>query len=484
MCQNHALIKSIHSRQAPTLTHLHAANSALPSAHLPSTASADPNGSLWHLRLRKQAHLHLTAELDRAVSLCGNASPGAYARHCDSGRSMEDLLARERAAEHHVHDLLKKPEEPIASLLQAYDEYRAACQACIFADFVQSDKRETRLWHAHTEGKKYFHRALSDLRKRAALEELSTALRGLIELYLGFIKSSGKFYRQYILLLHTNFGGIPELAAVAHQVKTEGLGESSQHSLTPELRATVLTKCHNTLIYLGDLSRYRASEKLDKTPDFGPAIGYYGLACTLRPESGMGHHQQAVVALEQRLHLRAIYHLYRAMVVEDPHPNAEKNLQLEFGKTNDAWDKGELIQKGPPNDPDGPKRALVGWFVRLHSMCYKGEPFRGYEELEREVLSQLAAEVKQRSLDNSLMRMIVVNLAAQYDATEKFTSKSSRGPHVDRRTTDDDARATDCTIPASVHLFLSLQHQDVHDFAPRLLRRAQGCGRTRHSRRG
>ena len=334
---------------------------------------------------------------------------------------MEEKLARERAAESEVHSLLKNQDVPIVSLLKAYEEYRKACQACIFDNFEHSaPKKEAALWHAHTEGKKYFHRALSGLRKQA--NEQPVATLQLIKLYLQFLKDSQRFYREYIHKLSINYGGIPELEAVAHQVKRDGSGESSQAVVSPELRQKVLTSCHNTLIYLGDLSRYRASEKLDNTPDFGPAIGYYGLACTLRPFSGMGHHQQAVIALEQRNHLRAIYHLYRAMVVEDPHPNAANNLRLEFDKTNAAWDRGELIQRGAPNDPESSKRTLVGWFVRLHSMCFKGEPFRGYDELELEVLGQLGVVVKQRELDSTLIRMVMINLSAQHSAGESFQS--------------------------------------------------------------
>jgi hypothetical protein len=331
---------------------------------------------------------------------------------------MEDLLARERAAEQSVHYFLQHTDEPIVSLLKAFEDYRNTCEESIFADFENNAAgKEALLWQAHTEGKKYFHKALSPLRKQ---NNQPVATRHLMKLYLQFIKESQLFYRQYIHRLNTTFGGIPELEAVAHEVKNEVVGESSQPATSLELRKQILASCHQTLIYLGDLSRYRASEKLDKNPDFGPAIGYYGLACTLWPSSGLGHHQQAVIALDQQHHLRAIYHLYRAIVVEEPHPNAASNLKREFDKTNAAWDRGELIQKGTPNDPESAKRTLVGWFVRLHSMCFKGEPFRGYEELEREVLGQLSAVIKHRSLDAALMRMLLTNFAAQFYAGENF----------------------------------------------------------------
>ncbi|KAK4545265.1 hypothetical protein LTR36_003445 [Oleoguttula mirabilis] len=341
---------------------------------------------------------------------------------------MDDLFAQERAAEQHVYALLKDPDQPIGNLLAAYEEYRLLCQANVLAsDIAGAEKREARLWLAHTEGKRFFSTALKRMRKSEPERPVET--RHLIKLYLHFLKGSERFYRGYIHNLSTRFGGIPELEAVAQKVKSNGgaVGESSQSPVSPEQHAKVLGSCHQALIYLGDLSRYRASEQLDKKPDFGPALGYYGLACTLRPSSGMGHHQQAVVALEQRHHLRAIYHLYRAIVVADPHPNAANNLKLEFDKVNSAFRKGELLPKSAPNDPEGPKRMLTAWFVRMHSMCSKGEQFKEHKELEQTLMDRLVAVIKHFAveIDTTLMRMVMVNLAAQYNAMEMFQDKQT-----------------------------------------------------------
>jgi hypothetical protein len=350
---------------------------------------------------------------------------------------MEDLLAQERTAEQHVYQLLKKPDEPIFNLLEAFASYRRLCLKSIAADFRNVETAELRLWRAHCAGKSYFHVALSSMRKRHTDKQQPQPVetRKLMRLYLDFIKKSQVFYREYIYILSSSSVGIVELEAIAQmrntmKDKNNSFGESQPLRIAPEQRDIVLKSAHQCLIYLGDLSRWRASEQLDKVPEFGPAIGYYALAATLMPSSGMGHHQQAVVELEQRHHLYAIYHLYRALVVANPHPNAASNLHAEFKKTNAAWDKGELIQKGPPNDPEAPKRALVGWFVRLHSICYKGETFAGFEELEREVLGQLSTGVKQRLLDDKyeklLRKMVIVNLAAQYWAGQRFQCKSNR----------------------------------------------------------
>lgn len=336
---------------------------------------------------------------------------------------MDDLLAYVRATEEAVKVLLKNTEEPIKNLIVAFDAYRSACQAVVFTDFTLAAKEEARLWNAHVEGKKYFSTQLRKYRKITGADKPHAAIRTIIDFYLKWIRGSVKFYRNHVYKLSTAFG-VPELQDVAQQIKPEAQnGTPAANMLTPELHGRVLNSCHQTLIYLGDLSRWRASERLDKNPDFGPATGYYGLACTIRPESGMGHHQLAVVALEQRHHLQAIYHLYRSICVAEPHPNAVKNLTVQFEKTNAAWDKGELIQKASPNDPEAPKRALIGWFVRLHSMCFKGEKFRGFDELEREVMGQLSTELKLRSLGATLSRMVLVNIASQHMSIENYKGK-------------------------------------------------------------
>lgn len=338
---------------------------------------------------------------------------------------MDDSLAQTRATEQdvaqYIHNLLGDPASSHADILYAFNVYRPLSQDAALANLDHAAYHDGRLWQAHTDAKKFFHRALSDMRRNRPNQVVET--RALMKTYLEWIKHSQRFYREYIFRLSALAGGIPALEAIAQRDRGEIVGESQRSTLAPQYRQLLFESCHQAVCYLGDLSRYRASEKLDREPDFGPAIGYYGLAAVLKPYSGMGHHQQAVVALEQRRHLTAIFHLYRSICVREPHPNAENNLRLEFDKTLVAWEKGQLIHKGPPNDPDASKHVLVGWFVRMHSMCFQGKQFPSHEELEREVLSQLSSVIKQRSLDGTLMRMVLVNIAAQHTAGEHFQSK-------------------------------------------------------------
>lgn len=256
--------------------------------------------------------------------------------------------------------------------------------------------------------------------------------------YLAFIKASQRFYRGYILRLATEFKGIPELEEVAHQFKSDGrlckgdqdgrgemltvdrLADSAPTAAAPvtaQDRHLVLVSCHQTLVRLGDLSRYRETEINTKDRNWGPATGYYDLAGAIYPASGASHNQLAVIALADGNHLRATYHLYRALAVDEPHPTAKGNLEIEFKKILAAWSKGELIVSKPtPNDGGDAGKALIAWFVRLHARCYRGQDFAEHDELESEVLSQLAVDLKERSLDATLHKFILINVAAEYSA--------------------------------------------------------------------
>jgi hypothetical protein len=194
------------------------------------------------------------------------------------------------------------------------------------------------------------------------------------------------------------------------------------------LNDQVLHSCHQTLIHLGDLSRYRETELVekDKERNWGPAKGYYGLAAELYPESGHAHNQLAVISREDGDHFRSVYHLYRSLASKLPYPQAQSNLETEFKRILAAWEKGQLINNHKSSDGNNAGRALIAWFVRLHSKIYKGEEFAAHDELEGEVLSQLAIELKERPLDSILPKVILINLAAEHFATIQMQSTSQK----------------------------------------------------------
>ncbi|KAH7556008.1 hypothetical protein BM1_06534 [Bipolaris maydis] len=326
-----------------------------------------------------------------------------------------------------------------AELAAVLQEYRAACEAliCNF-EYATAHELQTALWNAHLKVNAAF-RQEHKLLKRS--KDHVVEVRKFQKTYLQFIKASQRFYRQYILNLDAQFHGIPELRKIAQKWKDDSrlplpashakLNRNAASKSSPRRpipanwKTQVLFSCHQTLIQLGDLSRYRETELVDKNKErnWGPAKGYYDLAAEIYPDSGHAPNQLAVIAREDGDHFRCVYHLYRSLASKEPYPQAKANLATEFKRVIAAWDNGQLINNH--KSAEGTTgRALIAWFIRLHSKIYKGEEFAAHDELEGEVLSHLAIELKERPLDSILTKIILINMSAEYFATVQLQSEN------------------------------------------------------------
>ncbi|KAH7080828.1 hypothetical protein FB567DRAFT_551621 [Paraphoma chrysanthemicola] len=352
-------------------------------------------------------------------------------------------LISTRRAKAIEHELIKRADDgaPCAELAAFLQEYRAACEALSFADFeyASANEIEQKLWSAHLKVNTAFRKEHKNLKR---LRENVVELRKFQKAYLHFIKASQRFYRQYILNFDAQFDAIPELRKIAQRWKDDGARihssgcipadfdiaskTSSRRRIPASLNHLVLQSCHQTLIQLGDLSRYRETELVEqgKERNWGPAKGYYGLAAELCPEQGHAHNQLAVISREEGDHFRSVYHLYRSLASKIPYPQAKLNLETEFKRIISAWEKGQTINNHKSSDGNNAGRALITWFVRLHSRIFKNEEFAAHDELEGEVLSHLALELKERPLDSILPKIILINLAAEYFATMQMQSDS------------------------------------------------------------
>ena len=199
--------------------------------------------------------------------------------------------------------------------------------------------------------------------------------------------------------------------------------EPAQVSVT--LGHSILLSCHQNLVRLGDLSRWRETQLESKDRNWGPAVGYYDLARAVYPASGASHNQMAVIALVDHNHLRAMYCLYRALAAEEPHPTAKGNLEIELKKVEEAENKGETINHSPGRGIHASEEALISCFMCLHARCYRGVDFPEHEELESEILNQLGVELKERSLDRILSKFVLINIAAGYFAGVRLQGMQS-----------------------------------------------------------
>ncbi|KAL3476134.1 hypothetical protein BJX99DRAFT_228620 [Aspergillus californicus] len=323
---------------------------------------------------------------------------------------------------------LAEKEPTFAAISHNISELRSACQNAVLQDFETSRSHdvEGRLWDAHLKINTRFRKLLSRFRDDSGKKKKPVERRKLEKHYLEFIKSSQRFYRGYIQQLASHFGGVPELEKVARKFNFDSLSAAAPIQTHEPLRKSILRACHATLIRLGDLSRYRETELVGKERNWGPAIGYYDVATNIYPASGASHNQLAVIALADANHLKATYHLYRALSAQEPHPTAKSNLEIEFKKVTSLWKKRELIR---PEDAGIPGRSLAPWFVYLHAQCYKGVDFPEHDELESEVLSQLAVDLKERSLEGTLQKFCLVNIAAE-NLSRTQSAESTSNAHL------------------------------------------------------
>ena len=142
---------------------------------------------------------------------------------------------------------------------------------------------------------------------------------------------------------------------------------------SPELKRLIIRSCHRCLVILGDLSRYReVGSSADK--NWAPATGYYDLAKKLVPESGSPHNQLAVISISDGSNFSATYHLYRAVSVKEPFPEAGYNLGLGFQKILKAYRSGKLganlVRKEEQQVSE-----LLSLFTRLHAKYFNGKEY-------------------------------------------------------------------------------------------------------------
>ena len=287
----------------------------------------------------------------------------------------------------------------------------------IFLDFEFATKEgvENHLWDAHVLINSRYRKLVTHYRN--VEQKKSVERRKLEKRYVDFIKTSQFFYKGYIQRLASHFAGMKGLRRIAHRLSLQTLTTDQRVQVSSDVEHLIEMSCHATLLRLGDLSRYR-NQLRTKDRSWEPALGYYGLAGDLYPDSGSSHNQMAVIALAELNHLDALYHLYRAIAVKEPHPLARGNLEIEFKKITTLWEKNSVSQTR--NDSEA---TLILWFVRLHAKLYKGVQFSTHDELENEVLSRLVCLMKEQSFETTLEKFVLTNIAAEYLAAEKVQGK-------------------------------------------------------------
>ncbi|OQV05809.1 Est1 DNA/RNA binding domain-containing protein [Cladophialophora immunda] len=314
--------------------------------------------------------------------------------------------------------------EPVTQGLESLlAKFRSACQDFLFLDFraAAGKKVEDRLWNAHMKANSKFRQYLANFREGEGKKKV-VERRKAEKLYLEFIKSSQRFYREYIQRLASNYKDISEILEVAQGMKLDTLSADPPQKVDDTLKKLLIDSCYSALVQLGDLSRYRETELQTNRRNWGPAVGYYNKAVALNPTDGRSYNQLAVVALAGEDHLRAVYYFYRAICLDSPAPQAQGNLDLEFKKLRTRSNQGKPISS-TASVAEG-SRDLHDRFLIFHANCL-GEDPRGQKDQQIEILRLLEEQIRERSGDTILRKLVLVNISAEKSASEKVKATRS-----------------------------------------------------------
>ncbi|EHY56849.1 hypothetical protein ABEF92_000487 [Exophiala dermatitidis] len=334
----------------------------------------------------------------------------------------ENAQEASKAVDHTEKDVLTAvavKDVAYTMLDQRLARFRSACQDYILHDFAAAvkDEVEARLWNAHSKVNGKFRIWLAQFREGDGRKK-PVERRKAEKLYLEFIKSSMRFYRGYIQRLASNFGGIDEIVELARRFNLDTLSVNKLRPVDEMLKKQIVRSCYSSLVQLGDLSRYRETELQTKERNWGPARGYYDLASALDPTSGISNNQLAVIALADQDHLRAVYHLYRSICVENPAPQAQGNLKLEFRKIRKRYSEG----KSKEDDVVKGRSRLQDDFLLFHARSWDGGDHVGDEDEQANVLRLLADELRVRPHEDTIRKFCLINIAAQDVAAKRASS--------------------------------------------------------------
>lgn len=267
-------------------------------------------------------------------------------------------------------------------------------------------------------------------------------MRKLLQNFTNFTKDASKYYRGFIQRLITHFG-ITELNYVLQTFHMEmPVPESPARTCSKELKELVVRSCHVSLIYLGDLSRYRELQASSKNgqKNWGPALGYYQFARKLIPTAGAPMNQLAVVAIYAENTLSSTYFFIRAVCAMEEFPTARDNLALGFKK---------IVAR----ERSAKQSDVVDSYVRLLAGIYSREQYPDFDKDKKEVTTLLRKSILEREISTD----VLAQLATSNIGVAHLLSKTSR------------STAAGVPLKSQEHRRVQMMHALLIDFTTLLL---------------
>lgn len=283
---------------------------------------------------------------------------------------------------------------------------------------AKEKKVEDALWLTHTEVTTAYRNTIKNLPGSGNV----VTRRKVERHYNNYLRTSQSFYKAYLQRFCGRYK-MKELERVGRVIKFDEQVEAQPpvaDASDPIVQDLVSSSFHKTLIYLGDLSRYRTILQ-GKNRSFVSALTYYALANEIMPQSGFGYHQSGIIYRETQNHFEVVYYMYRAVACEKPHPLAKVNLEREFQ---------DLRQANAGSGVKGSVEVMAAWFVKLHAFYYRADEstLNIQKELANEVTNRLIMSLKSKSepeVDKILLKMVLINITSYTVGRKRVDGKCS-----------------------------------------------------------
>jgi hypothetical protein len=155
--------------------------------------------------------------------------------------------------------------------------------------------------------------------------------------------------------------------------------------------------CYRSLIYLGDLERYRGTCMHNiATYNWAGAKRHYRTALLLRPHAGNPHNQCGVIANYSSDDLSGLFHYARSILCDEPYlPQGRANLEMLLRKNRDTVlvDLASNSQQRRRMEKDPTLRAIIvgRWFVRPLGLLWLLAGQEHVKAAEEDALTRLPA---------------------------------------------------------------------------------------------
>ncbi|KAI8920216.1 hypothetical protein DFJ77DRAFT_451699 [Powellomyces hirtus] len=312
-------------------------------------------------------------------------------------------------------------------------QLRDALASAILNDYEGSGTRdlEGTLWKAaHYKIIEEFRKTLKEIHgnaRRSGRSEERKDVRLLTAHFRAFLAEATAFYVRFICRLQRHFklhgrgidAVVEQLSIAVDSEDTIEPSESQEH-IPDAMQTTAIGSCYRSLIFLGDLARYREIYADRKETNWSTARMFYNMAIQLMPDSGNPYNQLAVIASYAGDELLAVEYYLRSLAISKPFATAFENLDILFEKVQKRTESAKTAPspvKGLEDQFIGLVGNLIGKSKSLDDfMTIKTAWLSSFRRLLGE--GALPADVLMRY---SVVIMAVVHLVRQ----EAFKSKTS-----------------------------------------------------------